>query len=103
MMPQSIRVPRDNPSILKRRQFINRVLAGGYNIKVNVSARCKLFIEDMENLQEDIDGKKQKKIVRDKSTGTSYQKYGHFSDAFDYLIVEAFRDYYDNYQYTADR
>lgn len=99
----AIRVPRSNPSILKRRQFINKILNGGYNIKVRVSKKCKLFIEDLENVQEDVDGKKAKKVTRDRETGSAYQKYGHFSDAFDYLLCEAFRGYYDNFQAIVDR
>lgn len=99
----SIRVPRSNPSILKRRQFINKILNGGYNIDVMIDKRCQLFIQDLENVQEDVDGKKAKKVTRDKETGSAFQKYGHFSDAFDYLLCEAFRGYYDNYQYVADR
>jgi hypothetical protein len=41
-----------------------------------------------------IDGSKDKSIYTDKETGERYQKYGHFGDTFEYLVVELFKDYY---------
>lgn len=103
MSASSLRVPRTNPSIVKRRQFINRVLSGFYPIRINISKKCKTFIADLENVMEDADGKKEKKVVRDKESGASYQKYGHLSDAFDYFLCSTFENFYDNYQYVRDR
>jgi phage terminase large subunit len=99
----SLRVPKANPSILKRRGFISRILNSGYDIELRISKNCKKLIEDIENVTEDADGKKSIKRVRDKTSGAVYIKYGHLSDALDYLLVEAFRGYFDNYQYNPDR
>lgn len=99
----SIRVPRSNPAIHKRRQFINRVLGGFYPIRINISRKCKHFLSDLDNVMEDVDGKKEKKVVRDKESGASYQKYGHLSDAFDYFMCSTFKSFFDNYEYVRDR
>jgi phage terminase large subunit len=99
----SIRVPKTNPSILKRRQFINKLLSGGYNIKITIDKKCEHTIQDMENVDEGIDGRKVKKRERDKETGAVYEKYGHTSDTLDYLLVEAFKGYFENYSYAKDR
>ena len=56
---------------------------------------CKLLIEDFTQVKEDADGGKLKAKVKDKS-GVSYEKYGHFCDTADYILCEAFRNYYEN-------
>ena len=42
-------------------------------------------------LKEASDGTKHKQIVKDTETGVSFEKYGHASDAIDYLITSAFK------------
>lgn len=103
LIPSSIRVTRVNPPIAKRRQFINKVFNGYYPIEIRISKKCKRLIEDLENVYEDADGKKEKKVVRDSQSGASYQKYGHFSDALDYFLCSTFRSFFENYQYVRDR
>jgi hypothetical protein len=84
-----------NPNVVQRRDFINGILAGAYNIDIEISTRCKNLIADMEFLKEDRDGNKLKKRVKDKSTGDTYEKYGHTSDAMDYLICSAFLEMFE--------
>ena len=98
--PQSLRVPRSNPLIAKRRQFINRIFASKYPIDIEISSKCQFMIADLEGVYEDVDGKKEEKKTRDKETGRVYVRLGHISDAMDYLLVEAFRSFYDNYNYV---
>ena len=89
---RSNRVPYVHPRVLKRKDFINNLFEGmyeGYEFEIDPS--CKHSIADFEFVKEDVNGKKLKEKVRDKETGTSYEKYGHTSDSFDYFICEAFK------------
>lgn len=92
----SDRVPYSNPSVTKRRDFINRIFDGRYPIEIQIDPKCKLLINDFESVIEDVDGTKLKRNIKDKITGQSYQPEGHLSDCFDYMIVAMFRDYFDN-------
>ncbi len=93
----SNRVPRRNPLHKKKRLFINKILAGGYpEIGVLIDEKCTKMIADFEGVQEDADGRKWSPKGKTKA-GVVYEKLGHLSDGFDYLIVEAFRRYYDDF------
>ena len=89
----SNRVPRSNPGIKKRRDFINKLLAKQFNIRFGISKRCKTSISDFEMIQEDPEGKKHKKKKTDRISGIQFEEYGHTSDSFDYFITSAFRSY----------
>jgi len=90
----SWRVPRSNPRLKARREFINKVLAGGWHIKLFIDPACKKTIEDFQNVLEAPDGGKLKQRVKDSDTGMTYEIYGHTSDTLDYLMCEAFRDHF---------
>jgi len=90
----SARMMRQNPSITKRRDFINRIFEEKLPIRILIDETCKLMIADMMYVKQDINGAKDKHIVTDKETGDKYQKYGHLSDTADYQLIEVFsRDY----------
>lgn len=92
----SERVPYSNPHVNSRRDFINRILANAYPIRIVVDPRCKLLINDLELVVENIDGSKLKRTIKDKITQQTYQPEGHLSDCFDYMIVAMFKDYFEN-------
>lgn len=93
----SNRVMNRNPSINKRRQFINRILDNKLPIRLHIDPRCKNLIADLEYLKETPDGKKFKQVVRDEKNGVSYEKYGHASDSgLEYLLVSCFNAMYEN-------
>lgn len=94
----SNRVERSNPGIISRKNFINKLFEGkidGWSIEID--PQCKNLIGDYEYIKEDINGKKEKKVVRDPSTGESYQERGHTSDASDYLIIKVLKNLYTRY------
>jgi len=91
----SMRVPKSNPLIRIRRNFINKVFYGSYNIQVKVNDRCKRLITDFQSVLESEDGGVTKQMSRDGTSGIVYEKYGHASDCFSYLLCEGFRNYYD--------
>ena len=92
----SLRILPKNPSIAKRRMFMNKVLAGGYPIEFAVNPTCKLMINDLESVLEDADGKKFNQKKRDRLTGIAYESTGHFSDLFDYFFVGCFTRFFDD-------
>ncbi len=84
-----------NPSLVKRRDFMNLLFEEKLPIRIQIDERCKKTIADFMYVKQAIDGGKDKHIVTDPDTGEKYQKYGHASDASDYLIVELFKAYYN--------
>lgn len=93
----SMRVPKKNPGISKRRDFVNKCLGGGYeDIRVVIDPTCELMIADLENVLTDPEGKKWVKRAKNKA-GVPYEKYGHYSDTLDYLLCSAFEDKFRNF------
>jgi hypothetical protein len=84
-----------NPSVVKRRDFVNLLFEEKLPIRITINESCKYLIADMMYLKQAIDGNKDKHIVTDKETGEKYQKYGHLSDGMDYILTELFKAYYN--------
>lgn len=84
-----------NPSVVLRRDFINKMLEGKLPIKITIDESCHHLISDLMYCKQALDGGKDKHIVTDKETGEKYQKYGHFGDLFEYMAVELFKTYYN--------
>jgi len=94
-----LRVALSNPSVVMRGNFINKVLLTNFeDIKIVIGSNCKKAIEDFVNVKEASDGTKHKEMVTDDKTKVRYQKYGHFTDLFDYIICKAFEKEYQLYQ-----
>lgn len=84
-----------NPSIVKRRDFINLVFEDKTPIRFLIDESCRRMIADLMYTKQALDGTKDKHIITDKETGEKYQKYGHFGDNFEYMAVELFKNYYN--------
>jgi len=98
-MKPIFRVPRANPSVLMSRNFTNDILAGEVEgITFGVDAKCRNSINDYQYCTEDENGKVNKKVIRDKVTGQSYQEFGHASDVLRYILTAMFIDKYKHYQ-----
>ena len=95
MNNNSDRTLTHNPSIVKRRDFVNLVLEGKLPIRIIVHEECRRMIADLMYTRQDRDGTKDKHIVTDKDTGEKYQKYGHMGDGMEYLLTSLYRDFYD--------
>jgi len=91
---RSDRVKRRNPPLVKRRDFINKIFASGYDIRVIIDPSCKELIKDFEFIKEAPDGGKLKEKGKD-TNGEIVEKLGHMSDNFDYYICSAFESYFD--------
>jgi len=93
------RVLKSNPSVVMRGNWINTVLEkqlGG--VRVVIGEHCRLAINDLILLKEAADGTKNKEMDTDPKTKVRYQKYGHFTDLFDYVMCSAFSHEFALYQ-----
>lgn len=95
LVNNSDRTTTHNPSVVKRRDFVNSIFESKLPIRIMINESCKYLVGDLMYLKQAIDGNKDKSIVTDKDTGEKYQKYGHLSDSMDYLMVELFKSYYN--------
>lgn len=84
-----------NPSLVKRRDFINLIFEEKTPIRIAVDESCKKMIADLMYTKQALDGGKDKHIVTDKDSGEKYQKYGHFGDLIEYQVIELFKNYYN--------
>jgi PBSX family phage terminase large subunit len=87
------KVAQKAPPVSPRGGFINQLFFDG---KLLISERCKNTINDYVFLKESADGTKFKEKGK-LPNGAAYEKYGHCSDANDYLICELFRKEFDYY------
>ena len=84
------RVPASNPGVQNRGQWLASVLAGNRSLLVRIDRKCAGIIEDLSYTKTAADGTKHKQKVRNPETKITYERYGHYSDGFDYLLCEAF-------------
>ena len=97
-MKPVLMLPKSNPNVRSRGEFINDLFAGAYDdIELTISDSCKKSIDDYLNLVEAADGGKLKLKVKDKKSGASYEKYGHTSDANDYFYCQVLSNEYSQY------
>jgi len=92
----SMRIPKVNPMIQRRRVFIAKTMYGGFNIELAVHPKCKKLIGDFENTIESQEGGIHKQTARDSISGVVYEKYSHHSDAFSYFLCEAFSSHFES-------
>lgn len=93
------RVLKSNPSVVMRGNWINTVLEneiGG--VKVVIGEHCRFTVNDLILLKEAADGTKNKEMDTDPKTKVRFQKYGHFTDLFDYIMCSAFSQEFAAYQ-----
>lgn len=93
------RVPSKNPNVSVRGGFINRIFSklGYKGIDIKCSDAAINSVQDYMYVKEDADGKKFKKMIKDKETGVRYQERGHTSDANDYFLIEYFKREFQYY------
>lgn len=92
------RVSRSNPSVVMRGNWINNIFESNIsNIEIIIGENCTKTITDFNTLKEAPDGTKLKETAKDPNTGARFQKVGHFTDLFDYLICTVFQREYELY------
>lgn len=83
-------VPKSNPGLAKRRDFANHVFAGGKNVRIEIDDSCTNLIADFEFVKEGASNTKLKQKVK------GVEKYGHTSDAWDYVFMTEVHRHYDD-------
>jgi hypothetical protein len=81
-----------NPLHKPRRDFINKLLTGGFPIDIEINVSCKELRGDFEFVKEDANGKKLKTKIT--VNGVSFEEHGHTSDTVDYFFCSAFNNLY---------
>ncbi|MBS1599513.1 MAG: PBSX family phage terminase large subunit [Bacteroidetes bacterium] len=88
------RTPNLNPPVQVSANFVNSIFESGEvgykGIKIIVGDNCKKMISDLLYLLEADDGTALKQKVKDKDTGATYERYGHFGDLFRYAVCTIF-------------
>ena len=98
-----LRVPKANPSIVMRGNFINALFNDEIEeCSASLGESCEKSIADFTNILESSDGKKLKIKEKDPKTGVTYEPWGHFSDTADYFLIWYFKKQYRTYQGGAD-
>lgn len=92
-----IQLLNKQPAMVTRLEFVNEVLAGYKGWQVKIDARCHRLVEDFAYQKKNPDGTKEKKKSTNDS-GEKVERYGHFSDCFDYALI-----YYLGKEYTTFR
>lgn len=92
--PNSNKVLWSNPSVVKRADFVNKMLYGGLPVRIVVDPKCVELITDLTMCVQGPDGGKRKIVAKD-STGNTYQKNGHAGDAMEYFLASCFEDLFD--------
>lgn len=92
----AMRIEQKAPAVVTRGNFINKILESQiYELSLCIDPGCSNTIADLSYIKEAADGTKAK--TRETKNGVSYEKYGHTSDALDYLITTAFKEQYQKY------
>lgn len=93
-----LRVPNVAPNQLSRGDFINAIFFSNWEgLKIEIASSCKKTITDLTYQRETATGKDKKKI-KDKETGATYEQYGHCSDAFDYVVYSIWTTEYERFK-----
>ena len=74
------------------RLFEGKLQAGKRKVNIIIDPSCVELIKDLQYLKLDVNGKLKEK-VKDPATGRVYEKYGHMSDALEYLVAEILRQF----------
>jgi len=91
----SDRVPKRNPPVIPRRDFVNALLESKHSMEILMDNNCKHLIQDLEFVKEDQEGRKMKEEATDPVSKQRYQKWGHTSDALDYFLCAYFEAIFD--------
>lgn len=94
-----LRVASKAPPVVMRMNFINAIFDFNFeNISIGIDSRCKETIKDFSSVLEASDGTKDKKKEKNPVTGITFEKWGHVTDAMEYLICQIFSREFDIYQ-----
>lgn len=92
------RTTRSNPNVKASGNFVNSIFGGDLpGISLSINSECKRTITDLLNLKEAPDGGTLKEKFRDRTSGKTYEKYGHTSDSLRYCVCRYFEEEYKKF------
>lgn len=98
MFKPVLRVATMHPPVAMRGNFINEIFANNYaDISINLFSESVYLKNDLLFGKEASDGTKLKEKVKGED-GATYEKYFHIADSMDYMICEAFKGEFQQYQ-----
>lgn len=82
-------VGNKNPNVSMTGEFINAIFDKMFeDIEILIGEHCNVSIEDYLSVQKDMNGAILKTKIKNKTTGQTYEEYGHISDTFRYLVAD---------------
>lgn len=96
-MRPKIQLLTKQPAMITRLEFINEIFQGYKGWQVLIDVRCHRLTEDFIYQKKNPDGTKEKKKVLN-DNGERVERYGHFSDCFDYALVYYLSKEYQSYR-----
>lgn len=97
VLKPKIQLLSKQPAMVTRLEFINELLHNFKGWKVYIDARCHRLIEDFVYQKKNPDGTKEKKKVLN-DNGERVERWGHFSDCFDYAMIYYLSSIYTQYK-----
>ena len=92
-----LRIPTINPNVKQSGDFINYVFAmQDPQLKIYINRNLSTLINDVVNVVEAPDGTMLKQTT--KVDCITFEKWGHSSDAFRYLIIQAFQSNFNRFK-----
>lgn len=88
------------PAVVTRLEFINELLNGYGGWAIRIDARCHRLVDDFVYQKKNPDGTKEKKKVLNEN-GERVERWGHFSDCFDYAMIYYLGSDYSKYKTAA--
>lgn len=86
-------VGNKNPSVPMSGQFINAIFDSLIeDVSITIGDNCKTSIDDYLAVQKDVNGAILKTREKNKTTGQTYEKQGHISDTFRYIVCDVLAD-----------
>ena len=93
-----LRLPPQNPGVKSRGEFINQIFSGTIKgLNIEIGENCINSVADYLYLKEGADGLKFKEKTTDKVSKVRFEKYGHTSDANDYLYCEVLKKEFNQF------
>lgn len=94
---RSNRVQRSNPEIRKRVLFLCSIFEGRVpGVRIIIDRSCTNLVSDLLYIKQDANGGKTKE--RATENGVSFEKYGHTSDALEYLVTVAAQNIFKSFE-----
>lgn len=82
-----------NPSVMLSGEFINSILSFSVEgIDILINEECTVSIDDYMRTQKDVNGGMEKRRVKNKITGQTYEELGHCSDTCRYVVCDLLRE-----------